>query len=150
MTRNTKIFSGLAMGAILALTVTVASAHEGDKSHSVKQGHSMNKSHSMKSKRGHQGGHGIISLVKQLNLNDKQKESIKAIMKDSKTKHESKYMAFSGSSFDKSKYIKQMESAKDNRIKEHAQTIEKIYAILDKNQKLQLRVLMDLKEGKTK
>lgn len=98
--------------------------------------HRMGKSH----KRG-----GIMKFVRQLNLDEKQKISIRKIMQDNRTNMTKRTSAFTSTSFDKSKYIKIQENKKVNMLKKRADTIEKVYNVLSKKQKVQLKVLMDLK-----
>ncbi|PKN15344.1 MAG: hypothetical protein CVU67_01300 [Deltaproteobacteria bacterium HGW-Deltaproteobacteria-24] len=97
-----------------------------------------------------QGSCGIMPLLHKLNLSDEQRQSIQTIMQETMKKKESKYSAFSEDEFDKSKYIKQMKNAPEERIKLQADMIEKVYTLLTPKQKSQLRVLMDLKEEKMK
>lgn len=101
--------------------------------------HRMGKSH----KRG-----GIMKFVRQLNLDEKQKTSIRKIMQDNRKNMTKSTSAFTSVSFDKNKYIQIHKDKKENMLKKRANTIEKVYNVLNKKQKTQLKVLMDLKAEK--
>ena len=143
MKLRTKIFSAIAVSAILATSMSAQMQGKGMNYQKAKAC-DMKKGYSKKSKC------GFMPLVQRLNLSEEQQTSIRNIMKESLYKKESKYSDFGVDDFDKSKYIKQMKNAKENQIKLQAETIEKVYALLSDKQKSQLRVLMDLKEEKMK
>ena len=88
---------------------------------------------------------GIMKFVRQLNLDEKQRISIRKIMQDNRKNMTKGTSAFTSTSFDKSKYIKIQKNKKENMLKKRADTIEKVYNVLNKKQKVQLKVLMDLK-----
>lgn len=92
----------------------------------------------------------IFALIKELNLSDEQKIKIKDIMAENRKNIKSTNEAFTKNSFDKEKYIDIMNQKRENMLKSKADTIEKIYLILDSQQKEQLKVLMDLKKDKIK
>lgn len=149
MKLKTKILSGLVLSAILATAMNAQMPMKGfqDKGNMACDG----KSSQMKGFDGHRGGgYGIMPLLNKLALTDAQEQDVKTIMQETMKKRESRYSAFSEDGFDKSKYIKQMKNADENRIKLHADMIEKVYGVLTPKQKSQLRVLMDLKEERMK
>lgn len=98
----------------------------------------------------HKSGHGmkdsVFGAIRQLNLSDEQQAKIKDIMLENRKNMKSGNEAFSKNSFDKNKYIEIMSQKRENMIKSKAQTIEKVYALLDDKQKEQLKVLMDLRK----
>jgi Spy/CpxP family protein refolding chaperone len=149
MKLKTTILAALALSAMLATSMNAqmqekGMGQKGGMACEAKQGSKMKGNYNQK------GGYGIMSLLHKLNLSDDQRQSIQTIMQETMKKKESKYSAFSEDGFDKSKYIKQMKNAPEERIKLQADMIEKIYAILTPKQKSQMRVLMDLKEEKMK
>lgn len=150
MKLTTKILSTLAIGAILATSANAFMQEKGMKPQAneimdMKQGHPMYGNDYHKG-----GSFGIMPLLHKLTLTDEQKNSIRKIMQESMKKQESLYSAFTEESFDKNKYIKQMKTAQEDKIKLQADMIEKVYGILTPKQKSQLRVLMDLQEEKIK
>ncbi len=112
------------------------------------QGMGMKKMHMMKQGMHQQKRGSMMKLFRQLNLSAEQQTKLQDIMKNSMQKRESMFTAFSENGFDKDKFIKQAMNKKENMIKLKAQTLEKAYNVLDKKQKSQLRVLMDLQEQK--
>lgn len=96
------------------------------------------------------GMHGMsfVKFFKQLNLSEEQQTKLQKIMEDASKKRELMFSAFSADKFDKDKFIKQAMNKKENMVKLRADVLEKAYNVLDKKQKNQLRVLMDLQEEK--
>lgn len=147
MKLTTKVLTTLALSALLATSMNAQMQERGmgqkgmlcdAQKGSKMQGYS------------NQGSCGVMPLLHKLNLTDEQRTSIQTLMQETMKKKESRYSAFSEDGFDKSKYIKQMKNAKEERIKLQADMIEKVYALLTPKQKSQLRVLMDLKDEKMK
>lgn len=142
MSKASKVLTGLVLSSLLA-TGLYASCNN-KKSHEM-----MNKHSSMKMmKKSHHGKMMFKSVLKDLNLSAEQKAEIKKIVKASKAKHKGMNEAFSKSSFDKNEFIKIMSEKRDNMIKSKAETISKIHAVLNKQQKEQFKVLLDLKAQK--
>lgn len=148
MKLRTKIFSAIAVSAILATSMSAQMQGKGVRGNA--NACEYNQGYYKKAYKNYNGGYGIVSMVRQLNLSDEQTQSIKEYMKELMSKQESRYSAFSEDKFDKSKYIKQKKAAREDRIELKAQIIEKVYSILTAKQKSQLRVLMDLKEERMK
>lgn len=92
------------------------------------------------------GSSGFMSMVYQLNLNEKQKEQISAIRQEMFKNRFQKESAFTESSFDKDKYIELMKQRRENMIESKAEMIDKVYKLLDKEQKKELKAMMDRKE----
>ena len=142
MSKASKVLTGLVLSSLLA-TGLYASCNN-KKSHEM-----MNKHSSMKMmKKSHHGKMMFKSVLKDLNLSAEQKAEIKKIVKASKAKNKGMNEAFSKSSFDKNEFIKIMSEKRDNMIKSKAETISKIHAVLNKQQKEQFKVLLDLKAQK--
>lgn len=91
------------------------------------------------------GRQGFSSLLWQLNLTVEQRKDIQAIRQDMMKNRVRPSSAFTKNSFDKDKYYEIMKQKRDNMIKSKADMVGKIYAILSKEQKEQLKVLMDLR-----
>lgn len=94
----------------------------------------------------HKKGARIGSIVMQLDLSDKQRSQIKEILQNSKKDLPNPHSAFSDSSFDKDKFIKLSNDRKNNRVEKKAETISKIYALLNESQKKDLKTMLDAKE----
>ena len=99
-------------------------------------------------KRDHKQKRGvkIERMVMQLDLSKKQRLEIREIIQESRKNIPNPYSAFSDTNFDQEKYMKVSNERKDNRIKTKAQTISKIYALLDASQKKDLKTLLDARE----
>ncbi len=90
----------------------------------------------------------FFRALKSLNLTVDQKNKIFEIRKEMMKNKQMTNVAFSKTSFDKEKYVEIMKQKRDNMIESKGQMIENIYAILTKEQKEQLKVIMDLKAEK--
>lgn len=143
MTKSSKVLTGLVLSSLLA-TGLYASCNE-KKSHGMM---SQDNGMKMMKKSSHHGKMMFKSILKDLNLTAEQKTQIKEIVKTSKAKRQGMNEAFSKSSFDQNEFIKIMSEKRDNMIKSKAEMISKIHAVLDKKQKEQFKVLLDLKAEK--
>lgn len=146
MKTSTKILSGIVLSAVVATSVYAGhgkgECDRGYKGDSVKG--------KMMQKRMHKGKMGmpILSVVKELNLSDVQKDEIKKIFKEQRKNKQTLNDAFTSNSFDKAKFIDMMNTKRENMIKSKADMIEKVYAVLDSKQKQQFKTLIDLKKEK--
>lgn len=102
----------------------------------------------MKKKCVHSVSRHFMHLVFQLNLTKEQVEKITDIMYQSRPDKKMLFSTFGEDGFDKEKFIAQMKQQRENMLESKAEKIEDIYNVLTKKQKSQLRVLMDLQEGK--
>lgn len=102
----------------------------------------------MKKKCVHSVNRHFMHLVFKLNLSKEQVDTITNIIYEDKQKKKMYYAAFDENGFDKEKFITQMKQQRENMLKSKAEKIDNIYNVLTKKQKSQLRVLMDLQEGK--
>jgi len=75
------------------------------------------------------------AMLQRLNLTSKQQKSIKAIMQKSMQNQDAIFEAFKNNNFNKNKFIKIMESKRDNMIKSRAQMLSDIFKVLNKQQK---------------
>ena len=83
-----------------------------------------------------------------LNLTPEQQTQVDVLIKKQQENRVSASDAFSQTSFDKEKFINITSQKRDNMIKSRADMIEGIYKILTQEQKLQLKVMMDMKKNK--
>lgn len=102
----------------------------------------MMKKHSKKSQ------HGMMSMLKKLNLSSEQTVQIMDIKKDMMKDRVTPDVAFTKGGFDKAKFIEIMKQKRDNMIESKAEMIARVYTILTPKQKEQLKVLMELKKEK--
>ena len=112
------------------------------------QGYNMQGQHMQ----GHQGyknqknsGFRMHGMLQTLNLTSLQQTKIDNIIKEHKNSKTFMSSAFTKTGFDKTKFIKFATEKRDNMIKSRADMIEAIYTILSDEQKLQFKVLLDLK-----
>lgn len=147
MTTKAKVVGGLILSTVLATGLYAscgkqdrASCDRGDKSSCQMKGkyHKKMMHHGKKMP--------MVKMFKKLDLTDKQRQEVKAIMMDFKKSHGKMSDAFTKSSFDKEKFIKMMEEKKANKIQNKANLVEKLYNILDSKQKEKLKTLMDEKK----
>jgi len=92
-----------------------------------------------------QSGFKMKKMFEALNLTVEQQTKVDAIIKNHKNSKTSMSDAFTKTSFDKTKFIQFSSEKRDNMIKSRADMVEAIYNVLNDEQKLQLKVLMDLK-----
>lgn len=94
----------------------------------------------------HKGGFMFIKMVMKLDLSDEQRTKIKSIIKNSMESMPKPSEAFTDTSFDKNAFIKLAQERKDSKIQRKADTIEKVYTVLDASQKKDLKTMLDMKE----
>jgi len=139
---NKKIIIGTVVTAVVATSLFAAGKSCG---YSDMNGQ---KSFGHYKKSGHKQSFNMNKLMKSLNLSSEQQTKIKTIV----AKHRKNKMkmsdAFSKTNFDKDKFIEIASQKRDNMIKSKANMIEEVYTVLTEEQKLQLKVLMDLKMNK--
>ncbi|NVJ52343.1 MAG: hypothetical protein HWD90_01520 [Campylobacteraceae bacterium] len=129
-----RVLISIALAAVLATGVYA-------KGNMDKSGCDYKKSHKMM-KKAHRGG--FMYFVYNLDLNDKQKNEIQEIKKEMMEKRfAKKQSAFTATDFDKEKYIQLMKQKRENMIESKAQMIDKVYKVLNKDQKKQLKEMMD-------
>jgi len=139
---NKKIIISLAAATLLS-TSLFASCQKGDMNKGVK-GHSqckMMKKHSSFKNKG-----SITHMVMRLDLTDKQRATIRDIVKSSYKNMPKQSDAFTSNSFDKQKFIKISKEKREFKIKNRAETIAKVYAVLDDSQKKDLKTMIDMRE----
>ncbi|XOB62820.1 Spy/CpxP family protein refolding chaperone [Campylobacterota bacterium DY0563] len=89
--------------------------------------------------------HGVMSLLRDLNLTPEQMKDIQNIKQELMKKRTRPTVAFTKEGFDKEKYIQIMKQKRDNMLESKAEMIDKVYKVLTSEQKEQLKVLMDLR-----
>ena len=140
-----KLIIGLGVTALLTSSLFAYNNQYGMKQ-GCNQNSGQNKMMKHKQSNHHKKGGKIMKMLMMLDLTAKQKEQIKAIMAENKKNMPNPHSAFSETSFDKSKYIKLANDRKDNKIERRAQTISKIYEILNSSQKKDLKTMLDMKD----
>lgn len=140
MTNKAKVLSGVILSAVLSTGLYAKQCEN-------KEGYKHHKNSYHMKKHGFNNDK-IFRVFKQLNLSDSQKQQIKTIIKDSKASRKKINEAFSNSSFDKDKFIQIMKEKKENALKAKADTIQKVYEVLNSKQKEQFKTLIDLKAQK--
>ncbi|MCK9472666.1 Spy/CpxP family protein refolding chaperone [Sulfurimonas sp.] len=87
----------------------------------------------------------LIAQMMSLDLSDKQREEIRAIMRENMQSMPKISSAFSDKAFDKELFIKLSKERQENRIEKKAQMIASVYAVLTPAQKAELRKMLDKK-----
>ena len=77
----------------------------------------------------------MMNMLSKLNLSDTQKKEIAKLQKKYMMNPDKILQAFSKDSFDKEKFIKIMQSKRENMIKSRANMLDGIFKILDKKQR---------------
>ena len=101
----------------------------------------MKKYHQEKHSNHHKGDSSrfIIGAVYALDLSDEQKGKVDAFMVEYQNLRTKAFEAFKDDGFDKEAYIKARITSKEDKIKAKADLIEKIYGVLTKEQKTELK-----------
>jgi len=136
---NNKIILGLTTAVLLA---TSAMAYDGQKNkcHGSKNFKSCN----MHNKQGN--SQMFVRMIMKLDLTEKQRVEVISIIKDSKQNMVNPSKAFSDSSFDKEEFIKLAKQNREARLERKADTLEKVYKVLNSSQKKDLRTMLDMRE----
>ena len=140
---NKKIIIGLTTAALIT-TSLLAFNGQGQMQQGNKQGYKQSKM--MKHGQRHKGGFMFMKMVMKLDLSDEQRTKVKAIIKDSMQSMPKPSEAFTDTSFDKAAFIKLAQERRDSKIQRKADTIEKVYTVLDASQKKDLKTMLDMKE----
>ncbi|WP_024786719.1 MULTISPECIES: Spy/CpxP family protein refolding chaperone [unclassified Lebetimonas] len=104
--------------------------------------------HNIKDGKKHKRGNSVIAMVMKLDLSKEQRTKIRDIIKNARCNSENVSDAFTKTSFNKSKFIQILENKKQNGIKQYAELIEKIYNVLNDNQKEQLKLMLEMRKLK--
>lgn len=140
---NKKIILSIAATALVASSLFAFNG-QGQMQQGKGQGYKQGKM--MKHGQRHKGGFMFMKMVMRLDLSDKQRTDIKAIIKDSMQNMPKPSEAFTDSSFDKKKFIKLVQERRDSKVQRKADTIEKVYKVLNASQKKDLKTMLDMKE----
>jgi periplasmic protein CpxP/Spy len=147
MKRTSKILTGLVLTGLLSTSVYANCGIDKKQNGEINyKGH--HKEHMMKGSSKMKKVMPIFKVIKDLNLSKEQRAEVKKIIINSKKNHKSMNTLFTKDSFNKVEFIKRMNEKRENMIKSRAETIEKIYTVLDKKQKEQFKVLIDLEFSK--
>lgn len=140
---NKKIILSLTATALLASSL-LAFNGQGQKQQGNQQGFKQGKM--MMQGQRQKGGFMFMKMVMKLDLSDKQRSEIKAIIKENMQSMPKPSDAFTDTSFDKETFIKLAKERRDTKIERKADTIEKVYTILDSSQKKDLKTMINMKE----
>ena len=92
----------------------------------------------------------IISKLRMIDLSQDQIKKIKDIMKEKSSDMADPLDAFSETAFDKKEFIAAIEKNKKTKLEEIANKIQKIYSVLTKEQKKDLKTIIDMEKIKKK
>ncbi len=139
---NKKIILSLSVAALLATSVFASC-----QSSNMKKGCGDNYSCNMKKKNSSFKKHGsIMHMVMMLDLDADQRAKIKDIVKSSYKNLPKQSDAFTSNNFDKQKFIDLSKQKRELKIKNKADTIEKIYELLNDSQKKDFKTMVDMRE----
>lgn len=128
----------LLAAALLFSTNAIADDHNKEKGVKQQKEHKYHgyKNHNKKERRAHRGDETrfFIGTVYDLKLTKQQEEKIDTILKEFKNKRFDRFKSFKKDGFDKDEYIKARMQSKEDKIKQSAELIEKVYAVLTKDQ----------------
>ncbi|MGB3751825.1 MAG: hypothetical protein WA945_09680 [Arcobacteraceae bacterium] len=128
----------LLAAALLFSTNAIADDNNNQKSYKQQKEHKYHgyKNHDKKERRAHRGDETrfFIGTVYDLKLTKQQEEKIDTILKEFKNKRFDRFKSFKKDGFDKDEYIKARMKSKEDKIKQSAELIEKVYAVLTKDQ----------------
>ena len=139
---NTKIILSLGATALLASSLLAFSPQGG-----MGQGNNpaCNQQKMMKGQN-NRGNNGFVRMFMKLNLSDKQRAEVRAIVKESMDSMPNPHNAFTDDTFDKKEFIKLAKEKRDAKIERRAQVIEKVYKVLDSSQKKDFKTMLDMKQ----
>lgn len=146
MKTATKMILGLGTATLLA---TAAFAYSGENGACNMK----NKQHKMMKMNHHKKGDRIIGTIMRLDLTPEQRTSISKILQEARASKLSPSNAFTAKEFNKEMFVKLIKEQRESKIEKRAQTIEKVYALLNEIQKKNLKTMLDikaLKQQKTK
>lgn len=86
----------------------------------------------------------IIGKIMMLDLSEEQKGKIDNIIKEFKAELSDPYEAFSDEEFDKDAFVKAQRDNIKTMIKNRADLIEKVYSVLTKEQRKDLKTILDM------
>ncbi len=142
-----KIIIGSVVTALIATSLFAANKNC-DRTEKMSGNHGMSYHQNSKQQHGQKKHFKMQKMFKMLNLTDDQEVKVKDIIQKYKNNKTKMSDAFSKTTFDKQKFIQIASQKRDNMIKSRANMIEEVYGVLTQEQKLQLKVIMDLKMNK--
>ncbi|MFK5977242.1 MAG: Spy/CpxP family protein refolding chaperone [Sulfurovum sp.] len=147
---NKKIILSLGASALLVSSL-FASPHaeiKQDKGFSCKQ-HKMMK-HNKHKRHSKSRGHSMVKIFMKLDLNNKQRDEIKTLIRSSRKSVLNPHTAFSDTSFDKVKFVAITKQKREQRVERKAQLIEDIYKVLTVSQKKDFKTMLDMRDIRKK
>lgn len=139
MKRTTKMILGLGTAALLSTAALAYPAGMNTDGCDMKNNH-----HKMMKMKHHKKGDKIIGAMMKLDLTQDQRDKIDTILKEARDARQSPSVAFTAKDFDKEKFVKLMKEQRETRIEQRAETLGKIYALLDDTQKKDLKTILDM------
>jgi len=136
-----KMILGLGTAALLA---SGALAYSGDK----KGCEMKNGSHKMMKMKHSKKGNNIVKSIMRLDLTPEQREQMRNILKESHDSKKSPNNAFTAKEFNKEMFVKLLKEKRENSIERKAQTIQKMYQVLNEIQRKNLKTMLDMQELK--
>ena len=88
---------------------------------------------------------GIVKMFMKLDLSDAQRAEIRSIIQENRKNRPTLNTAFSDTSFDKEQFIAISKAKQANKAERKAELIQKIYNVLTKAQKKDLKTMLDMK-----
>ena len=140
---NTKIILSLGTSVLLASSLFAISP-QSNMQQGKGSGCKQNKM--MKQDQGQGRGHRIVKMFMKLDLSDKQRTEIRAIVKESMQNMINPHTAFSDDSFNKEQFVKLAKQKRDNNVERRAEVIEKVYNVLDTSQKKDFKTMLDMRD----
>lgn len=139
-----QILASIIAGSILA---TGAFAMQRDRNHGdCQMGQKHERGMHYDKRRGHKMP--LFGVLHKLNLTDAQQNKVRSIMDEQRKNRPKLSEAFTDKGFDKAKFESMQKQRRDDRIKNRADTIEKVYAVLSQKQKAQFKTLLELREDR--
>jgi hypothetical protein len=144
---NKKIILSIVATALVASSL-VAFNGQGQMQQGNNQGPKQGKMMQGKMMKGQQqkGPKMFVRMVMRLDLTDKQRTDIQAIVKKSMADMVNPHDAFTDTSFNKKEFIKLAKEKRDSKIERAADMIEKVYTVLNSSQKKDLKTMLDMKD----
>ena len=147
MKKSNKILTGLVLTGLLSTSVYASCGMNKNKNNEMNSENNC-KQYMMKSSDKIKKNMPVFKVLKKLDLSDNQRNQVKKIIMNNKKNRKSINTVFTKDSFNKEEFIKRMNEKRENMIKSKADMIEKVYAVLDTQQKEQFKVLIDIKSEK--
>ena len=141
---NKKIILSIVSTALVASSLV---AFNGNGNGNMQQGNNPKcKQGKMMKGKHNKGPHMFVKMVMRLDLTQEQRKEIHTIVKKSMQNMPNPHEAFTDSSFDKKVFIKLVQEKRDAKLERKADTIEKVYSVLNSVQKKNLKTMLDMRD----